>query len=66
MRFRWPHFHSDPNWQLRGVHVYYKCICGAKRVRRAYNNLNGPVESGWPRLVNSHGMPRNDSGWQVR
>lgn len=60
---KWPHFHSDPNWQAGMVHAYYQCSCGARRVRRLYTNMNGPTEQGWPRLVNSHGMQINDTGW---
>jgi hypothetical protein len=45
------------------VHAYYQCPCGARRVRRLYTNMNGPVKQGWPRLVNSHGMPVRDTGW---
>jgi hypothetical protein len=63
MRIRWPHFHSDPNWRAGMVHAYYQCPCGARRVRRLYTNMNGPVKQGWPRLVNSHGMPVRDTGW---
>ena len=57
------HFHSDPNWEIRGVHRYDECSCGARRVRRAYRNMNGPVADGWPDLVNRHGQPLMDSGW---
>jgi len=63
---RWPHFHSDPNWQVRNVHRYFECKCGARRVARAYSNLDGPVEQGWPDMVDSHGQPTNDSGWVLR
>lgn len=60
---KWPHFHSDPNWRVVGANAYYECRCGARRVRRAYSNLGSPVEPGWPRMADSHGMPRNDTGW---
>lgn len=65
MRWRWPHFHDDPHWRVRYVHAYYQCRCGARRVRRAYVNQDGPVEAGWPDLVDSHGYPVDDSGWVV-
>lgn len=58
------HAHHDPDYRLIGVNVYYICRCGARRVRRAYSTLLGPIASGWPRLVDRHGFPRDDSGWE--
>lgn len=60
---KWPHFHSDPNWELRNCNYYYQCSCGARRVKRAYRNMYGVIERGWPRLVDGHGRPLNDTGW---
>lgn len=63
MKIKWPHFHSDPNWQVRNVHRYYQCRCGARRVSIAYTNLSGPVEPGWPPMYDSHGNRVYDTGW---
>jgi hypothetical protein len=60
-----PHIHYDPNWTVEGVNAYAQCRCGARRTRRAFTNLAGPTKRGWPALVNRHGMPVPDSGWQV-
>ncbi len=59
---RWPHFHRDPDWQA-GLHIYYQCRCGARRTRRRYWNIDGPERPGWPRLMDRHGMPTDDTGW---
>lgn len=60
-----PHVHRDPDHQLHGANVYYRCRrCGAVRVQQAYRNLLGPVEPGWPRLEDRHGFPVVDTGWQ--
>jgi len=60
-----PHLiHRDPAWEIRGIHAYYECRCGARRVRRFYRNRSGPTEQGWPQLTDRHGQPRDDSGWQ--
>lgn len=58
------HIHRDPNYQVEGVNVYYQCKCGARRTRLAYSNLMGPVKSGWPGLIDSHGYGVSDSGWK--
>ena len=62
---KWPHFHSDPNWQA-DLHAHYQCSCGARRTRRLYSNIDGPGWAGWPGLYDSHGMPVNDTGWVKR
>lgn len=60
-----PHFfHRDPNWESRGMHAYYQCRCGARRVRKVPWGLAAPVEPGWPVLRDRHGRPSDDSGWQ--
>ena len=62
---KFPHlFHRDPDWQYRGVHIYYQCRCGARRVRQAHANWDGPAELGWPPLRDRHGVPVTDSGWR--
>ena len=58
------HFHWDPDWQVTGANAYHECRCGARRVRRLSNRTFSPVTPGWPSLVDRHGMPRFDSGWQ--
>lgn len=58
-----PHFHRDPDWRSTGIHAYYLCKCGARRVRMVSLTMDGPVERGWPRLVDRHGMPVADTGW---
>ena len=59
-----PHLvHRDPHWRIIGVHRYYQCKCGARRVMRAYSNLMGPVDPGWPDLFDKHGQFLDDSGW---
>jgi len=63
---RWPHFHSDPNYQLDGCHYYYVCKCGARRITEAYSNLYGPPKPGWGALLqNRHGEWKHDSGWLI-
>lgn len=57
------HVHRDPRWKVRGVIAYYECKCGARRVHDAHSNLSGPVEPGWPRMVDPHGRATRDSGW---
>lgn len=63
LKFRWPHFHSDPNWKIENCHALYECECGARRTRRAYSNITGPVLTGFPDTFDSHGVYRMDSGW---
>lgn len=61
MRF---HVHGDGQWQVRGCWRYFQCKCGARRVRRHYANLVGPVRPGWAGLLrDSHGQDLDDSGW---
>lgn len=62
---KWFHIHRDPDHMVIGANVYYLCKCGAKRVRRAYSNLAGPVDVGWPGLRDKHGFPVDDTGWQT-
>ena len=62
-RRRLLHVHRDLDYQLRGVHYYYQCKCGARRVRLAYTRMCGPVDPGWPQLTDRHGNPVRDSGW---
>lgn len=57
------HVHRDPNWQSNGIHAYYQCRCGARRVRRVSQTMHGPMDHGWPSLTDRHGMPVTDSGW---
>jgi hypothetical protein len=58
------HRHRDPNWKLHNVHRYYLCRCGARRVCRAFANLDGPtLGPPWPPMVDHHGMPVFDTGW---
>ena len=57
------HRHRDPAWQQRDVHRYYECRCGAKRVTRAFSNLDGPSDPAWPPLRDLHGQMVMDSGW---
>lgn len=65
MRVQLPHLlHRDSSWQVRGIHAYYQCRCGARRVKRVVTNLAGPIDAGWPRLLDAHGRPTTDSGWQ--
>lgn len=60
------HFHRDPNWQIIGANAYYRCKCGAQRVRMAYANIAGPVEPGWPDLIDKHGRSLHDTGWMKK
>jgi hypothetical protein len=56
--------HRDPDWQSDGIHAYYQCRCGARRVRRVNARMSGPVERGWPQLTDRHGLPVFDTGWR--
>ncbi len=58
-----PHIHWDRRWEERGLFVYYQCRCGARRIRRAFLNWDGPAEPGWPPLRDKHGREVFDSGW---
>lgn len=62
-RFKLPHFHSDPDYRRVNVHYLYECRCGAKRTRRAYSNIDGPIHPDWPSTTDRHGTYRMDSGW---
>jgi hypothetical protein len=57
------HWHRDPDWEIRNVHRYEQCWCGARRTSRAYSNLDGPIEGGWPDTIDRHGVERFTSGW---
>jgi hypothetical protein len=59
------HRHYDPDWRRENVHDYFECRCGARRVRRAFANLDGPLTrpGWWPLLVDEHGRHLDDSGW---
>lgn len=61
---KWPHLHSDPNWQQRGANAYYQCRCGARRVRRTSSRALSPTLPGWPILADHHGRSINDTGWR--
>jgi len=57
------HLHRDPTWQLHGANRYEECQCGARRVSVYMTRLASPVAPGWPKLVDSHGVPVRTSGW---
>jgi hypothetical protein len=63
LKLRWPHFHSDPDWKIVNCHRLFECRCGARRTRRAYLNIMGPIHPGWPDTMDRHGVDHNDSGW---
>lgn len=47
MRLRWPHIHR---WRLAhdtGLHFYYECRCGNRKVRRAGFGGYQPVDTHW-------------------
>lgn len=57
------HWHRDPDWKVVGIHAYFRCRCGAVRVRHYAVNLGGPVSATWPDLVDRHGRRISDTGW---
>lgn len=64
---RLPHIHRDRNWRSDGNYRYYRCACGATRIRQVVAMTRSWVapESGWPSLEDRHGRSVINSGWQM-
>lgn len=58
------HWHRDRNWQTDGIHAFYECRCGARRVRWVNLRIGAPLPAGWPGLSDKHGRDVTDSGWK--